>query len=796
MGNQNALLKQPDYYFQLKLKAYFTELIKRLSVEEEKYNKEYLSSTRGTDKSRMALFYMESLNAHVEELKLYSKHYIEYQIDGLQEYFKKIKGDSIFKNNVKLNIEKLSSLEKKYISELQSAALVKEDPVLVTTWYLDVSKIKNIPYIPLAQSCISCHRGDKQSSKPNVVVADARTMPVAFHYADGSNQIIQDSYISYWKYAKDGKKGQFAAPNNEIMIPVGIGYTDRSGNLYQSLPMTATTNGLKIYETQESDGSISHQLELLKSQDFANLWQRINHNYSSKPEDHISYYSSVCPSCHTSTRTNQQVMAPSKQMLDNIAYQRLNMGKFDKTADYGFMVYPMDHGEIRTLDLDKITTIKVPAGGSTAKHIAYKDSISKAATVVTDQRLTYLKFLNSGHIALHCTLPEWDKRLRDAYDEANYWFQLIELCKDVHRKQELKLDNMTAAVNAQIRYPFSKQTPSQYENRKILQNGVMTAKSVIHERYSNFFEFGESRKSGDSEKKEADQIQVIKKQFNIKMKILWDLLNNKALKAELFYYLDHVNKQISNGVPPVEDKAKGIKPHYPGPYMAIEPEWMRIIFTLNDCYAMLANSTEFKEKTWNTDLKYGYEAVLNLKGLNTFYSKWALEIDNYTTNGVNKDFSNDKIFSKDQSTALGEKTKQIEPNTSISSKIISFFDDLLLAEQKYYGDSKIKDFLGLAIPTLGPPNLVQTMVNLYNSYSFKTLQQQNKTAHMRMVVAYFYLSGYIKFDKSGKPGRSYTKSFQFLLTVFVRGPSNNPSKHAITTKALEKNTANVKISRK
>jgi len=101
---------------------------------------------------------------------------------------------------------------------------------------------------------------------------------------------------------------------------------------------------------------------------------------------------------------------------------------------------------------------------------------------------------------------------------------------------------------------------------------------------------------------------------------------------------------------------------------------------------------------------------------------------------------------------------------------------------------------------------MQVMLNVFNVNTMSYLRKMNIIMHLRMPVTYFYIAGLFKFTADGtiieKVIRNLkakgniknisTHIFNELLKVFVRGPINNPTAHALN--AQKRLRALIKLS--
>jgi len=683
MGIQGRIDQQPDYLELLKNRAYYRALISKLGNERNKYFKQITENKEDSEVYKKAFRLNYHILLRIEELTIYMSEKIDKPTAELEKYYKSIKASDSVKKSIDLNMVKMGMLEQEYITQVKALPLLKFDENDVKQWILDASSINLKPYNPTSLIKFNASRSLTLSSTPNRVVLDLARVPVKFVYADGTDEIVSDRYVVYWKYLTGGKDGQLVPASKEVMLPVGVGHTDLMGNLFQSFPMDNAKSGIQIYEAVDKDNKIIHSLESLSNETFNSIWKDKNDPNSTKYDAPLIYNTKNCPSCHYNSNSSlsideqqrrSQVLTEeyNDELRKSFAIkleQRLSLAKFDSSSEYGFFLYPMDHGRMHTVDLHKLTSMPVPSG-STAKNIAYKGKLSKDKT-----------------IALHCTLPEWDNRLQKALDDANYSFQLIEIAQSVHRQQERKIGSMIAAINAQLKFPYSKQNTTEFKTRKEMLTNLVEAKNTIHERYTTTFNNTHGRKSGGLAKKEAIAISVIKENFNSKLEVLYKLITNKALKSEIELYnkitLDKLkNKEIPSKGKIDKETGKPVDEHFSGPYMEYEPEWTKIVSTIADCYAMLSNSSKFKNEIWKNDVKFAMDVVMNIKSLDVVFKNWPERIKKLDDPELIKDFNFDELYSNKQKEEFQQvASKTVDPNASLSASIMSNYVDILDLER-------------------------------------------------------------------------------------------------------------------
>lgn len=365
---------------------------------------------------------------------------------------------------------------------------------------------KDIEHIPQLKDVFATYYSTQQAKDKlyTKIVSSPLTSRVRFSYQDDPEQPIANSYVLYWRYDKSDKdkietgREEFYA-NARIMMPIGIGKTDKNGYLVQSLPFDDDTHKahvntddghLTLHAGLDASEGLSHdylQPFMAKFESNADYQKYINkikpiegewNDLFNEINDKSSFNNMRRALPHIKKSFNQingrdsydtqtaELMAYADEnpyryelMRLSVANNQFNYYSSGNQDTWGFMVYPPDAGLIRTGNLAKL--------GNEGKY-AYKGSINAPKN-------------QAEFIQLPCTLQEWERRLKVESDKLKIGLDQFQEQTKQHRSNIEALGRMDSLLNIYDKYPYEydeKEKASEAERRE-LKTKVTALSSAI-----------------------------------------------------------------------------------------------------------------------------------------------------------------------------------------------------------------------------------------------------------------------------------------------------------------------------
>lgn len=570
------------------------------------------------------------------------------------------------------------------------------------------------------------------------IVSVPMTSRVRFSYKDDPEQFIANSYVIYWRYDKAGKdieKGRETYyQKSSIMMPIGIGKTDSEGYLVQSIPFSNLYhNGFMHVEDNKfamqsgwgfKDGKIddsfvpSHDnyADLVDLKDevkslnipegpWDDIVARVNKDFPEYSEggDFDWRTISIASTMHVNAVENSESYAELNENLielrkafpnhyrelrttsSNHLFNHYSSGQQDT---YGFMVYPPDGGLFQTEDLAKL---------GNDGEFAYKGPV---------------KAPNEQHepIALHCTLQEWERRLRVLN---------VGIKKDIddyysgtssHRENMVNITRMEELLDIHNRYPYEKVSPELLGKKKELAAALEKLSLGVKDRMIN----------PDSSSDE-DAYNALESMREYKDKLIKILLNEEFKKE----YLLHRDAEIN------EDSS-------PSPYMQVNETWKSIYSTIADSLELLG-STPWANEVYNDLLDNPLRTLAGSKVVSDILIRHsgifnkAEDLIETASEGSGFIETSDFLNARYSRYIDGEENKK----SSIISEIIA---NESYNELKYY-KGKLDTLIH---KTPGPNSVLMVALDTYDSIIQKNILsgEQVKGFHIRLLVATFNSFGF------------------------------------------------------
>lgn len=575
------------------------------------------------------------------------------------------------------------------------------------------------------------------------------TSRVRFCYKDDAEQVIANSYVIYWRYDKSGKdieKGREAYYQKaSIMMPVGIGKTDSEGYLVQSIPFSDLYhNGYMHVEDNKfamqsgwgfKDGKIddsfvpSHDnyADLIDLKDevkslkipegpWDEMVARVNKNFPEYSEggDFDWRHISIGSSMHTNAVENSENYAELHESLAELRKEFPNHYRELRTTSsnhlfnhyssgqqdtYGFMVYPPDGGLFQTADLAKL---------GTDGEFAYKGPVNAP----NDQK---------NPIELHCTLQEWERRLKVLN---------IGIKKDIddyysgtssHRENTANISRMEGLLDIHNRYPYEKVSPAALGEKKKLAEALEQLSSGVKDRLIN------------PDPSSDEDAHIALSSMKVYTDKLVSILSSDDFKKE---YILHRDAEID------EEPA-------PSPYMQVNETWRSIYSTIADSLELLG-STPWANNVYNKLLDHPLKSLASSKVVEDILKRNQNEIFNGETDKlvINKDsdvFEETQDFLNHRYDEY-EKHSEVVPETLLGE---------ILANEKYQNAKLIKETLDTLIHKApGPNSVLMVVLDAYDSFIQKEMLsgKELKGFHVRILVAAFNSFGFFSGNKSMPEG--------------------------------------------
>lgn len=462
------------------------------------------------------------------------------------------------------------------------------------------------------------------------------------------------------------------------------------------------------------------------------------------PENiNVAYISQVGRACHLNitddilgkvrSESGEKSFKLSKPLLPRLVVEN------DKNKDYysyqynearikfnrpgSILLYPLDQNEFSTKSVKEIDEIKVESSGSaTVKR-------NKAAFSADLEK-------PSRNIYLHCTLPEWNHRLRVKLSILQQQINQYKLACHPHVLNMNALSEMKDVLDLHIKYPYqskndinSKNNPNvswvkmhEIYNKHTSANRIGFTKEInqrvqLKNAISDLYNGIEDIISDPSSVSEFSELSIQKKHIERASKELWALLSSKSLLSETKRYISNAKEKIKNGY-----NIQGIAP--PGPYMEDEKGWDKIFITIAECYEALSYSEYYRKKVWNKDLIHGVDSLAAFRR---------------DKNNIDKEVSIiwDRFSEISKIGSESEKEKYII-NQSEEFK----YNHDELSERSLFGllisqyGTTAQPYLSYVIPGPGAPCALQVVLSCYQSefesHVFKRVAQGKITYHLRM----------------------------------------------------------------
>jgi hypothetical protein len=445
------------------------------------------------------------------------------------------------------------------------------------------------------------------------IVVDDLSTRVRLTYQDSPEEPMANTYVFYWMYGDEctelgeklatSERDKLLFEKTDCMLPLGVGLTDEDGylvqtrqigrsmNKYQEIDLVNATFELYpgiIYGGWDTVSILKHNgyldFDAAPVNDAKNFRAKMdNLKQARKKWLNTTYYEAeladkdpleqlgansgrgALPLLTAQARilhtyvSNGYFEDGQDATLENLTRAELSELKNSSTQyfypdrRYGFFAYPVNRGSFKTKNL-----LALAEG---------EDSVAWCGEVDAENNV----------VALHCTLPEWDRRITLKLDALN--FALYKTAEKVkpHAENIERLKGMSRLVQAQQKFPYGERSPEQIDIGEGLIDKIDSLSEAITEKIN----------TADDEHEFLNQ-QEIDDIHNAAI-ALKELIFKEEFLAELHGYLVFAVNPEKDGYANAEGKLN------PGPYMEEEPYWGHIIETLMQCVASISKTSLSKD---------------------------------------------------------------------------------------------------------------------------------------------------------------------------------------------------------
>ncbi|WP_027710020.1 hypothetical protein [Zooshikella ganghwensis] len=431
---------------------------------------------------------------------------------------------------------------------------------------------------------------------------------------------------------------------------------------------------------------------------------------------------------------------------------------FRKNRTYGFLCYPVDRGPFVTKPVDELTRLAPPEHTSLkAESVAWK---GKPESLTSDKQKVMKD--DDGYpvftVKIHCTLPEWDRRICLAIDE------LAELQKqqqDILHPYLAQQGNLIKMVElSKMHYIFRNKTTPESDAHLVKTHQSIAELAKFTKKQIDFL--GE-------ETTISSQLQKINRSIRAKAEYLYELLCSVAFQAELKSYLDEIECQMNKAC---------------GPYMASEPLWIHIFDTIAKAYGVLA-STHIGETIGEKEIPILLDGIAGhslsepllgrqfyledfeanqeqLKYYDYRGRKYKSGIDPYDVRVEKTTEEDGKSWRDSFESAQETQAGQIGPLSTL-------LNYEAIWDVKNYYQENLKSTLNTYINNIpGPPPVLMVVLDTYAYFVGKRLKNysnKSKNFHIRALISVMNLAGIFKTQE----GKINTRRVQAIhLSMFMR----------------------------
>jgi len=462
------------------------------------------------------------------------------------------------------------------------------------------------------------HADLKRISTSCAIVVEDLSTRVRLTYADTEGEPMANTYVFYWMYGEENTalNNKLATDKKDIhffdkincMLPLGIGLTDENGYLVQTRQMGHSMNKYQTIDfdkaTFELNPGIAYggwdTVSIIKHSGFLDYDATAVNNvdtYRTKQESlklarkkwlNTTYYEEKLADYNPIEKLGVNNGSGSLSLLTaqaRILHSYVSNGYFvdgeDRTLDalsfaernelekvstqyffpdrkYGFFAYPVNRGSFKTKSLLELAEGKNP--------VAWSGRVDE----------------DNNSIALHCTLPEWDRRITVKLDALNLALHKAAEKVKPHTENIERLTGMSRLVGMHQKYPYGLRDQDQIDTGDLLIEKIDKLAEAITESINK-----------PDDNREFLNNKDVQEIHNAACE-LKELIFKKEFWTEINTYLKigvNIKEGLESGLANSEGSLN------PGPYMEKEPYWAHIIETLMQCVVSISK-THLTDQVW------------------------------------------------------------------------------------------------------------------------------------------------------------------------------------------------------
>ncbi|MBD1558544.1 hypothetical protein HC752_16570 [Vibrio sp. S9_S30] len=439
------------------------------------------------------------------------------------------------------------------------------------------------------------------------------------------------------------------------------------------------------------------------------------------------------------------------------AYQLTNSRiKFFKPG--AFFLYPLDQNEFKTKPLREIADLKAPVYPT-----RYTLKLNKVVFDVEEESAP-------PRIYLHCTLPEWNHRLKDALGILETQINEYKLACLPHYKKLHQLSQMSHLMDMHIRMPYQGQSDfltatnpfvniAQHQISRYLRQSRFTEELKERVKLQEAISDLEEGVSNIIENPVGFDMNTQKRHIDRAAKEVWKLLHSKALLAEIKHYTAYIKEKYEAGF-----DGEG---HPAGPYMDEEKDWDTILFTISRCYEALSYSDVYREMAWKYDLSHGFDELAKISPDENVNDLNLVEI---WEKSVEESEEPEHYLGVQSETLKEHAPPKQEPKETLSSWILSNYE------------TYAKPYLGHVVPGPGAPCTLQVMLSWYQTDCVQKIYQSLKSDaayHVKYFNSVLKIFGILRGDGSSVIDAYSTDKGADIIKALIVNQNHSASKNKL-----------------
>ncbi len=613
--------------------------------------------------------------------------------------------NEIGKDDLNFNLIKLKQRQQDYKalyqnSELQKIKTDNDEYYPVQHWDLELQDNKKIPpFIPRETRQVCTHKAENKLNGKATHITSNRKVDYSianFVYAD-DDSALDNRYVWYWEeeknhYAETGE-ASWVPTNPNVAITNSFGFAQ---------PISVISYHLMMEKNEETKEDRLRLAKILSIQAF--MMQREGEN--------------------------------------NHARYGISSSSIKLTTKARFFVYPLDESPFLSKSMETLSSIKKEEANNASSGDCIESVVAFGVSPddIDTSKYRYQEYLYNGKIAVHCTLPEWNHRLRKVLSIVQRQINEYNLVLSAFYVRLSALNEMIDLLKLQTEYPFK--GVEKMDWTALALSGIKM--KVLGMTWDVFFRNEDKERILEAEDRESlykalvalrnammetmenpestisplhNALAKEKGHVNYSCDQLWDLINSSALKSELQRYVECAKAAIND-----ESQHEKIKNGFaPGPYMVEEGNWALIFNTIAECYAALSSSSKHKQKLFDEVVSPSLDSLLSIDPEHELYkqfdSVWGstavLTIEQAENGAVN-----DNSYIKEQVKSVSRLKKVRKNQTNLL--------DVIFSEEILTTFETIWNLKGVIVPGPGTPCVLQVILSCFQKEIFSELYKKIK----------------------------------------------------------------------